>query len=99
DTCWQQVAEDLGIDTESVQTCFEDKKIQFAAPDLEIGNKLGVRGSPSVFIDGKTYGGSRNAEGYKQALCAAFDQEAPDACDDVIVSDAPAAPVEGGCGA
>ncbi len=104
DTCWKGVADSLDIDTTKVQSCFDQNKVLIGKRDLELGNKLGVQGSPSVFIDGEEYGGPRTAEGYLSALCAAFDEK-PAECDGVpepaAVAAAPAAagvPLGAGCG-
>ncbi|RME54320.1 hypothetical protein D6777_04140 [Candidatus Woesearchaeota archaeon] len=83
DTCWEGVAKDLGYDAEAIKSCFDEKAEEYAAEDLELGNKLGVRGSPTVFIDGEQYSGPRTPEGYKQALCSAF-EDRPEECDTVL---------------
>ncbi len=83
DTCWTGVAETLGLDTEMISTCQQEEAIALLEESLSMGTTLGVRGSPTVFIDGSQYGGSRTANGYLGALCAAF-EAAPEACDGVV---------------
>jgi protein-disulfide isomerase len=38
--------------------------------DLEEGNAAGVGGTPTVFINGKTYRGPRSLEGFSKAIDA-----------------------------
>jgi len=102
DTCWTGVAETLGLDTEMISTCQQEEAIALLEESLSMGTTLGVRGSPTVFIDGSQYGGSRTANGYLGALCAAF-EAAPEACDGVVqepVTQTTSTPSAGpGCGA
>ncbi|MFC1705096.1 DsbA family protein, partial [Nanoarchaeota archaeon] len=58
-------------------------------------DELGVRGSPSMFINGVSYGGARTPEAYKAALCSAFDNP-PEECEEVLSAEAGAA--SGSCG-
>lgn len=83
DSCWSAVAETLDLDTETIATCEAEEAIDLLESSVSMGNTLGVRGSPTVFIDGNQYGGSRTANGYLGALCAAF-ENAPEACDGVV---------------
>ena len=86
DTCWEPVAEDLGLDVETIKKCEEEEAVALMSADKELGDKLKVSGSPTVFIDGESYSGARTPEAYKQALCAAFD-EPPEECDAVLGGD------------
>jgi protein-disulfide isomerase len=63
--------------------------------DKEEADALGVRGSPTMFINGVQYGGARTPEAYKAAICNAF-EDAPEDCDEVLSSEAAAA--SGSCG-
>lgn len=96
DEKWEEVATSLGLDIDVIKACFEDEGEALMAADKALGDALGVRGSPSVFIEGESYSGGRTPEAYKQALCAAFD-EAPDECNTVIGEDSGAASAEGSC--
>ena len=51
--------------------------------EFVLGTKLGVGGSPQIFIDGVEFQGARSPEGYKQGLCNAFDTK-PSECDTVL---------------
>ncbi len=63
--------------------------------DKEEADALGVRGSPTIFINGVQYGGARTPEAYKAAICGAF-TNAPSACGSTLSSTAAAA--SGSCG-
>jgi glutaredoxin len=83
DSCWNGVAEASGLDIDLISTCEQDEAIELLESSLSMGNTLGVRGSPTVFIDGSQYGGSRTVNGYLGGLCAAF-EDAPEACEGVV---------------
>jgi len=96
-TCWSDVAEGLDIDTDTIESCFDDNAVKIASRDLELAGKLGVTGSPTILIDGIKYAGERSEEGFKKALCAAFD-EPPSECDTALEGSGAAAPAAGACG-
>ena len=95
DTCWEQVADDLGYNTEAISECEETKALDFASEDAEMMTIFGARGSPAVYINGKEYGGARTAAGYQQALCDLFD-EPPAGCDADLAGET-SAPATGSC--
>jgi predicted DsbA family dithiol-disulfide isomerase len=97
DTCWQAVAESLDLDTAQIQTCLEQQGLKIADDELWLNRLLGVRGSPTLFINGKQYGGARTSNAYLAALCAEFD-EMPTECTGVIQEQAQQAPAAGACG-
>jgi len=98
DSCWEGVASDLGLDTTVISDCEENEAMDILAAELELGNSLGVSGSPTVFIDGDKFNGDRSAEGYMQGLCNSFDT-APEECADVDLSDVEVESVPAGsCG-
>ncbi|MBW2980767.1 hypothetical protein KY360_05105 [Candidatus Woesearchaeota archaeon] len=63
--------------------------------DKEEADSLGVRGSPTMFINGVQYGGARTPEAYKTAICNAF-EEPPEECGEALSATGAAA--SGGCG-
>ena len=95
DTCWEPVAQRLGLDVEKIKKCQEEEAVELLSADKAIGDKLKVSGSPTVFIDGESYSGGRTPEAYKQALCAAFDTP-PAECNTQLEGEAQAAP-QGQC--
>ncbi len=87
DEKWEGVAGKLGLDIDTIKKCFDEEGEALMAADKELGDKLGVRGSPSVFIEGEAYSGARTPEAYKQGLCAAFD-EPPTECNTKLEGEA-----------
>ncbi|MHA1911723.1 MAG: hypothetical protein ACTSYA_08525 [Candidatus Kariarchaeaceae archaeon] len=83
DTCWTAVAEDLGLDTDAISTCEETRGEELMRADLELQGKLGVTGSPTLFIEGDKYGGQRSGKDLLAGMCAYFD-EAPEECGTVL---------------
>lgn len=79
DECWEDVAADLGLDTDAIATCEEEEGERILQEEYELNALLGVTGSPTVFVQGMPYSGPRSAEGYKYALCQEF-EEKPEAC-------------------
>lgn len=94
DTC----ATETGIDTANLEACiaeleetydltgaFENSDSNYPPYPVEdeLNSMYGVRGSPSVVINGVTVSVSRSAEAFKQAVCDAF-IEAPEECSTVL---------------
>ncbi len=95
DTCWKQAAQTVGVNTASVESCFEENKLAYAEEEFNTTEELNISGSPTLLINGATFSGDRTVEGYKKAICGAF-KEAPEECEEVL-GDEEAEPVEGGC--
>jgi len=51
--------------------------------DDGLNNKYSVSGSPTLIINGQSYSGSRTPEGFKQAICAGFENP-PEECSEVL---------------
>ena len=99
DTCWTAVAKGLSLDTTKISKCEKEEGLTFVKNDLELNTLLGVRGSPTVFVDGQQFSGERNPAGYGKALCAAFDTK-PTECNDLSSLSGTSSPAAsaGGCG-
>lgn len=80
DTCWQEAAENAGLDVDEITTCQDEEGIELMRAEEELSNGYGVRGSPTVFINGEMYSGGRDPEAYKQGICGAFN-EVPEECE------------------
>ena len=102
DTCWEGVADDLGIDKTVVTDCFDTEALEILEEDFVLNQALKVTGSPTIFIDGNKYAGARDANAIQAALCGAF-EDAPASCAKALATVAPAAASAGGaapgCGA
>jgi len=97
DSCWENVAKAQGIDTERVKAASQTDAVSLLQKEVELNQKYGVRGSPTLIINGAEYSGGRSPEAYKTAVCSAF-SDAPDECSQVLAGAAQAsAPAAGGC--
>jgi protein-disulfide isomerase len=79
DSCWEDVAKDLGLDVSKIKKCFSEEAESILEEELKWTKLYGATGSPQVFIDGTAYNGARDSNSYKEALCRAFD-DAPEEC-------------------
>jgi len=51
------IAETAGLDTDAFNTCFDDNKYKDEIQaDFELGQEMGVSGTPSVFVNGQKVG-------------------------------------------
>ncbi len=73
DQCWEGVAEELGLDTAKIRDCEENEWDDILSAELALNQALGVRGSPTIFVEGAAYSGARTPAAYAQALCGGFD--------------------------
>lgn len=44
------------------------REARYAGPGADIARKAGVRGTPTVFINGKRFKGRRDCEGFREAI-------------------------------
>ncbi len=100
DSCWEAVAKDLGLDTQKIKDCQASEAEALLAKEQNLGNLLGVQGSPTIFIEGQEYSGARDANSILGAMCSAYDSTKPAECGSTIAaaSTASTAPATGGCG-
>ncbi len=99
DTCYVDVAKNLGYDTDYIASCEKENELVYPAEDVKLMQLFGATGSPAIYIDGATYNGARTASGYQAALCKAF-KDAPAECDNIVqdtTSQTASAPA-GSCG-
>ncbi|MBN2015480.1 DsbA family protein [Candidatus Dojkabacteria bacterium] len=83
DECWEQVAEDVGVDTDKIKSCQSNEATDLLAEEVRLNEEYSVTGSPALFINGKKYEGQRVAENFKQAICAAFNNQ-PGSCSETL---------------
>lgn len=95
DTCWEGVAQSVGVDAAAVKSCFNSKATTFAASEQALNAQYGVQGSPMMFINGVEFQGGRTADAYKTAICNAFNT-APSECGQALSTTASA--TSGSCG-
>lgn len=94
DTCWEPIAKELNIDVNKINTCLKDEAESLLEKELELNERYGVRGSPTVFINDKQYSGGRAPENYKQAICSGFIDK-PEECSQILGTTSSSA--SGGC--
>lgn len=98
DSCWKGVAENLRLSLDKISKCESARGIEFAKEDKELNVLLGVRGSPTIFINGMAYNGERTSPAYLNALCAAFDNNnMPEECGNTL-EPITQTTITGGCG-
>ena len=94
-TCWQAAAKTAGADVSKLDSCVSSEGVAMIKADDTIAKGYGVSGSPSLIINGVKVNATRTEEGYKKAVCDAFNT-APAECATVLAgAAAPAA--SGGC--
>jgi len=85
DTCWEDVAKGLSIDTAKVKTCQKDEALTLLSQEVQLDQAFSITGSPQLVINGVEYTGARTAEGYKTGICSGFNT-APAACSQALQS-------------
>lgn len=86
DSCWENVAKNLGMNVQQIKTCQKSEALDILAQEAELNEKYGIQGSPQLIINKTEYLGSRTSEGYKQAICSAFESQ-PEECSQVLGSE------------
>ncbi len=51
DTCWEDQANAADLDTQAIKDCFNNDAISLIEKEIEITDRLGVSGSPTLFIN------------------------------------------------
>jgi len=96
-TCWQKAAKDAGItNTAKIDTCVKNEGVAMIGAEDQTAKQYGVTGSPTLVINGVKSNAARTPEGYKTAICAAFNNP-PAECSETLVSADGAAAPSGGC--
>jgi glutaredoxin len=95
--CWRNTTASMGIDTAAIETCATGPDgLGMLREDETNANQDGATASPTLFINGVKYSGSRTPEAYKQAICNSFDA-APPECGTILAA-SQQTPSAGGCG-
>lgn len=100
DSCWEDVAKGLGLDTQKIKDCEANESEALLEKEKTLGDKLGVSGSPTIFIEGNQYNGARDANSIQSALCSAFTTKPSECLNSISESSSTAssAAASGGCG-
>jgi protein-disulfide isomerase len=99
DACWREVAKKFNIDDKRIDDCSKSKEaLDLLKVDEQLTTKYGVRGSPTLIINGATYNGARTPEAFKQAVCSGF-KNPPSECNQTLEgSTVSTSGPSGGCG-
>jgi len=93
DTCWKEALSKTSTTEEEINSCLENK-VKLAENEIKLTTSKNVSGSPTMFINGTLYSGSRTPEAYKKAICSAFTEQ-PEECNKELSNEGSAA--EGQC--
>ena len=97
-TCWESAAKNAGMSVDKLDSCVAGEGAAMIKADDTIAKGYGVSGSPSLVINGVKVNATRTEEGYKKAICDAFNT-APAECEKTLAgASAATAPAAGGCG-
>jgi glutaredoxin len=94
DECWKECASTVELDEAEITACQEDEGVALMQEQKALNEENGVRGSPTVFINGLLYSGGRAPDNYKESICCGF-SESPEQCTEALSGDSAGA--EGSC--
>lgn len=72
DSCWKSSASAAGIDSAKIESCVNADALALIKADGQAAGAYGVSGSPTLIINGAVYNGARSSDGFKSAVCSAF---------------------------
>ena len=78
----------VGIDKTKLNSCKSGKADDYYAIDSGLSEGYGVRGSPTLVINGQMVESGRSPAAYLETICSAFNV-APDECDEVLNTASP----------
>jgi len=79
---------EVGIDTAKLDSCVVDKAEDYYAADSALSEGYGVRGSPSLIINGEMVSARRSPSAYLSIICSAFN-DPPEECSEELSSSTP----------
>lgn len=111
DSKWEAIARSSGIDVDKIKQCQTEEAITLMAQEVSLTDQqypvqnpashnseetAKIAGSPTILINGTIYDGGRSSEGYKEAICSAFNS-APTECEQTISEDTGSTTDPGSC--
>lgn len=73
DACWKDAAKASSVDTAKVGSWVTSEGLDLMKAEAALTSQLGVTGSPTIFINGQSYGGGdRSPSAFQAAICSAF---------------------------
>lgn len=85
DTNWESCGKQAGIDTGAVKACMDSRGQQLLAASFDQAQQRGATGSPTIFLNGKSYEGGRKSADFMRAICNSFDGTKPADCQNIPV--------------
>ena len=79
DSLWEFYAKTANVDVAKVNSCVNSEKFDLLDEQLALTEANSVAGSPTAIINGVDYSGARTSDGFKSAICSAFNS-APELC-------------------
>jgi len=76
------------IDKTKLNSCIENNADGYYAEDSELSQGYGVRGSPSLIINGQQANSGRDSANYLATICSAFTEQ-PEECNEQLSSQSP----------
>lgn len=85
DTNWESCGKKTNIDTAAIKACIDGKGKQLLAASFEEARQRGATGSPTMFLNGKSYDGGRKSNDFLRAICNSYESKKPAACENIPV--------------
>jgi len=79
---------EVGINENAMNTCVSGKADDYYAEDSALSESYGVRGSPTLVINGQIVSSGRSPSAYADVICSAFN-DFPDECSEELSSASP----------
>lgn len=79
-----------GVNKGKVESCMGSKAEGYYAEDSALSEGYGVRGSPSLVINGQVINSGRSSAAFLSTICSAFNEE-PSACSEELSNENPSA--------
>lgn len=83
DSCWQDVANGLGLDVDKISECQEDEGLKIVKEQYSLNQKYSISGSPTIFINDEIYGGQRTATSMQTILCTLEELKDSESCENI----------------
>jgi len=96
ETCWKAAAQKAGIDASAVESCINTTAVTLIKQDKATTDSYGVSSSPTLVINGQKANAARTPEGFKQAICGAFNTP-PSECQTQLEGASTGQQPSGGC--
>ena len=83
-TGWQQCAESANLDVSTIRSCSEGEEgTRLLRASFDASQEAGARGSPTIFLNGERYSGGRSEQAFTRSICAQYQDNRPEFCDDI----------------